>query len=49
MAEEHIIRFEDRHNLGLKIYEASEVKLRYSTTFTGGYDKEYENEENFIQ
>ncbi len=44
MAEEHIIRFEDVHDLDLYIYEASDATLRYSATFTGAYNKEYNDE-----
>ena len=44
MAQEHIIRFGERHDLGLRIYDASDAYLRYSNTFTGSHTREYDDE-----
>ena len=44
MAEEHIIKFGERHNLGFDIYEASDASLRYSNTFVGRRTKEFDDE-----
>jgi len=44
MAEEKVIKFGERHNLDLYIYDASDASLRYSSTFVGNRTTEYEDE-----
>jgi hypothetical protein len=44
MGQEHIIKFGERHNLNLYIYDASDASIRYSNTFVGRYDKEYKDD-----
>jgi hypothetical protein len=44
MAQEHIIRFGERHNLDIYIYDASDAYLRYSNTFTGSHTRESDDE-----
>ena len=44
MAQEHIIRFGERHNLDIYIYDASDASIRYSTTFVGNRITEHEDD-----
>jgi len=44
MAEEKVIKFGERHNLDLYIYDASDASLRYSNTFVGNRTTEYDDE-----
>ncbi|RXK13241.1 hypothetical protein CP965_05425 [Halarcobacter mediterraneus] len=44
MAEEHIIKFSEYHDLGFDIYEASDASLRYSNLFMGNRTKEFDDE-----
>jgi hypothetical protein len=44
MAQERVIRFKDKHNLGLYIYDASDARIRYDTLFMGRRTKDYETD-----
>ncbi|APG23875.1 MULTISPECIES: hypothetical protein [Syntrophotalea] len=44
MAQEHVIRFKDKHDLDLYVYDASDARIRYDTLFMGFYEKENESD-----
>lgn len=39
-----VIKFKDKHDLDLYVYDASEARLRYNSLFTGRRTKDYEGD-----
>ena len=44
MAQEHVIRFKDKHDLDLYVYDASDARIRYEALFTGRRTKDDETD-----
>jgi hypothetical protein len=44
MAQERVIRFKDKHNLDLYVYDASDACIRYDTLFAERNTKDYESD-----